>query len=187
MLRFLALGIPVLLFVNTKLAAQTPAADSNPQNMLHQYTSYNEWANTQMTNWLTEATDAQFEQELESSFPSLKTTLLHIWNAEYLWLQILKEEPSDEPPGKQFEGTMAELLEAVLQTSANFRSYVHGLNPEALQGKVPSGNSSLYIADIIQHCMNHSTYHRGQLITMGRQVGLQSPPRTDFIHYIRIH
>ncbi|MFN2424735.1 MAG: DinB family protein [Cryomorphaceae bacterium] len=33
--------------------------------------------------------------------------------------------------------------------------------------------------------MNHSTYHRGQLVTMGRQAGLSTPPQTDYIFYVR--
>jgi len=33
--------------------------------------------------------------------------------------------------------------------------------------------------------MNHGTFHRGQLVTMGRSLGLTDPPKTDFIHYLR--
>ena len=40
------------------------------------------------------------------------------------------------------------------------------------------------LADILQHIVNHSTYHRGQLTTMIRQVGV-TPPRTDFLVFAR--
>ncbi len=40
------------------------------------------------------------------------------------------------------------------------------------------------LADLIRHVVNHSTYHRGQLVTMLRQLG-HTPPSTDFTRYLR--
>jgi uncharacterized damage-inducible protein DinB len=40
-------------------------------------------------------------------------------------------------------------------------------------------------SDMIHHCMNHQTFHRGQIITMARQLGLTEFPRTDFIIFKR--
>jgi uncharacterized damage-inducible protein DinB len=180
--------LPLLLCLFPSLYAQEPELQHHKTDtpMLHRYTQYNEWANTQMTEWLAQASEEQFSQEIESSFSTLKATLIHIWNAEYLWLQVLKSEPIGAMPSASFEGSKAELLQAVLETSERFQAYVGGLDAAGLAASVPSGSSTLAVADIIQHCMNHSTYHRGQLITMGRQAGLQSPPRTDFIHFVRL-
>jgi uncharacterized damage-inducible protein DinB len=36
------------------------------------------------------------------------------------------------------------------------------------------------IVDILLHIVNHSTYHRGQVTTLLRQVGAV-PPETDFV------
>ena len=36
---------------------------------------------------------------------------------------------------------------------------------------------------ILQHVVNHSTYHRGQLTTLLRQLGAATSP-TDFLVYI---
>jgi len=55
-----------------------------------------------------------------------------------------------------------------------------------LEAERSRGERVTAIADMIHHCMNHSTYHRGQLITIGRQAGLQDPPRTDFIYYVSL-
>ncbi|HMX78573.1 MAG TPA: DinB family protein, partial [Chitinophagaceae bacterium] len=38
---------------------------------------------------------------------------------------------------------------------------------------------------IVLHVVNHSTYHRGQLINMLRQVGVEKLPHTDFIYWTR--
>jgi uncharacterized damage-inducible protein DinB len=40
------------------------------------------------------------------------------------------------------------------------------------------------LGDLIRHVVNHSTYHRGQLVAQLRQLG-QTPPNTDLIRYLR--
>jgi len=34
-----------------------------------------------------------------------------------------------------------------------------------------------------QHCINHGTYHRGQIITIARNIGITDPPTTDYNYY----
>jgi len=157
-------------------------------SMIRRYTTYNHWTNQQLAEWLGTASEDQLNQDIESSFSSLKETVLHIWNAEYLWLQIVKDEPYDNSPVKSFEGSKEELLDGWLQASENFKNHISSMSHEALKEERPNsrGDGITVISDMIHHCMNHSTYHRGQLITMGRQAGLVDPPRTDFIYYVRL-
>jgi len=37
---------------------------------------------------------------------------------------------------------------------------------------------------MMQHLVNHATYHRGQIVTMLRQLGVK-PTNTDMIFYFR--
>ena len=39
--------------------------------------------------------------------------------------------------------------------------------------------------ELIAHVFNHSTYHRGQLVTMLRQVGFDKVESTDMLAYFR--
>ena len=41
------------------------------------------------------------------------------------------------------------------------------------------------IEDTLFHVVNHSTYHRGQIITMLREAGVAKVVSTDLIHYLR--
>lgn len=156
------------------------------QNMLQRYADYNLWANQQVANWLNTASEEQLNQAVESSFSSLKETIIHIWGAEYLWLQVVQEQAYDQSPAKSFEGNRSDLLKGWLSASKNFSKHLKNMTVSELQALRPKskGKGFTRISDMIQHCMNHSTYHRGQLITMGRQVGLDKPPRTDFIYYV---
>jgi uncharacterized damage-inducible protein DinB len=39
--------------------------------------------------------------------------------------------------------------------------------------------------EIALHVVNHSTFHRGQMITILRELGQENLPATDFIFYTR--
>jgi len=43
----------------------------------------------------------------------------------------------------------------------------------------------LTLYETVMHVMNHSTYHRGQLVTMMRTLGIKTIPQTDFMVFIR--
>ena len=156
-------------------------------DMIRKYTAYNLWANQQLAEWLKNTDESLFDKEVESSFPSLRQTVAHIWNAEAGWLNYIRDLPWGEAPSKTFEGSINEMLDSWLNTSADFDGHVRKMSEKDLYSEKPDtkGNGKTAYIDMIHHCMNHSTYHRGQLITMGRQLGLQNPPRTDFIYYIR--
>lgn len=180
------------LFEHSKIAheeIQTDSTDDKQQDLailMKRYAAYNLWANQQMAKWLEGASEEAFNRKIESSFKSLKTTVSHIWNAEYLWLQIMKGEKVENSPAKDFVGNKDQFLKAWLSESINFSEYLNSMTSEQFQVDRPrsSGKGSMRMVDMIQHCLNHSTYHRGQLITMGRQAGLADPPRTDFIYYV---
>jgi len=51
--------------------------------------------------------------------------------------------------------------------------------------KLLSGDdSSMRLVHQMQHVVNHSTMHRGQVVGMFRQLGID-PPSTDLIFYVR--
>lgn len=164
---------------------QAPPEEVTQIPMAVRYTEYNLWANERMAEWLSAAKEEDWTRNVESSFSSIRSTALHIWSAEYLWLQVLKDESYEENPTRDYSGSPSELIQGWLGASKAFHEYTLGLDASAYNEERGSGTAPLRVDDIIQHCMNHSTYHRGQLITMGRQLGLEKPPQTDYVFYIR--
>jgi uncharacterized damage-inducible protein DinB len=72
----------------------------------------------------------------------------------------------------------------------DFISWAGGLNDQDwdtvidyrfMSGK--AGRSPIY--ESVLHAVNHGTYHRGQIVTMLRQLGAE-PLATDFIHFVRL-
>ena len=50
--------------------------------------------------------------------------------------------------------------------------------------KTKSTDYSLPVQQIIHHVMNHSTYHRGQITTLGRQADFGEIKSTDYTTYL---
>lgn len=159
-------------------------------SLLKDYASFNLWANTRMVNWLREKPAELLYQEVPSSFPSLEKTLLHLWDGQFIWLERLNNRPVSDFPSKTFSGSASDVFNGLLASSEQFNNFVAALPEEAFSQprtyrQFNGEDYATPCAEIIQHCMNHGTFHRGQLVTMGRCLGLTDPPKTDFTLYLR--
>ncbi|MEN0003950.1 MAG: DinB family protein [Bacteroidota bacterium] len=163
--------------------------ERNLHNQLLDYVYYNSWANQQLMRALQHLTTPEFDKKVASSFPSVRLTVLHIWDAQEIWLSRLNGASPTAFPSKTFVGDKDEVLAALMKSTFDWVDFFHqpNLNVEShCLFKDTSGNEySIRIADIGMHCINHGTYHRGQLITILRQLGVNLVPRTDYIWYLR--
>jgi uncharacterized damage-inducible protein DinB len=57
--------------------------------------------------------------------------------------------------------------------------FVNRVTSESLQKMLPFRTTQVSLARLMQHLANHSTYHRGQIALMMRQLGAE-PLATDF-------
>lgn len=171
------------------LPTATHTTPANLSSLVKDYTTYNLWANCQLVKWLKAKPANLFEQEVPSSFPSLKATLVHIWDVERCWLGHLKQSPVRSFRMEGFDGTLEEVFEGILEQSEAIDDYASFLtDSQLLEGcyfALPYvGEHTVPAFEIIHHTMNHSTYHRGQLITIGRNLGLTDAPMTDYMYYL---
>lgn len=151
---------------------------------------YTEWANARILEAIRSLTGAQYEQHIVSSYSSIRDTLAHMAGAEWIWLQRWKgTNPTSQPewaPQAALD-TLARNWNAVAEDR---RRYLDSLDEEALQRPLSYRNLkgepfTNRLADVLLHVANHATYHRGQVVTMIRQVGA-TPPATDLIVYVRL-
>lgn len=154
------------------------------KTLIYHYADYSLWANTRFVERLSKETDALLDEPVASSFPSLRATLLHIRNAENTWLCRLNGVASAWPAETD------DSLATVLKHAKQWHTKVHELNEDQLAGMVRykdlSGKEHFQPAwQMIMHCCNHSTQHRGQLITMMRALGLENIPANDMVVYQR--
>jgi uncharacterized damage-inducible protein DinB len=152
---------------------------------------YNLWANKRLIEIMLRLSNEQLEQVISSSFASLKKTVYHTWSAEYIWLQRLQLVEQPVWIETNFSGSFADGCDNWQAVSLQLLEFVKAqYDDKALQHtmqyysmKKQSFKNSVF--EVLLHVFNHSTYHRGQLVTMLRQVGVTTIPSTDLVEFLR--
>ncbi|HEX2787161.1 MAG TPA: DinB family protein [Ignavibacteria bacterium] len=160
------------------------------KDLLHLYTKYNHWANKQLCLKISEIGNELLDKPVKNSFPSLRKTVYHIWDAEAIWLERLLGMSATDWPSNHFKGDFIEAQDLMLKMSERFVDYIATNDEEFLMSEFSykglggqDYKNKRYLS--IMHCMNHSTFHRGQLITILREFDVPDLPGTDLIIYIR--
>jgi uncharacterized damage-inducible protein DinB len=151
---------------------------------------YNIWANTIVLSWLDKMTDEQWEKHVVSSFNSIAETVLHITSAESIWLERLNKAESPVWLQSSFKGTRKEVIDLWKKASSEIKKAVEGFNEAAMMEKLVfkrlnGDRHEMPHYQVFAHMFNHSTYHRGQLVTMLRQVGFTAVGSTDMLGFYR--
>jgi uncharacterized damage-inducible protein DinB len=155
-----------------------------------QLAAYNTWANNLLLATVSNLTEEQQQAEVKSSFPGLYKTFLHLLDAESIWWQRMKLLEKIEVPSKGFNGDMQALSLRLQQQDKQWQEWVSGANEQVLQHEFIYYNSRKErfkqpVYQMLLHLFHHGTYHRGQVVTMLRQLGIEKIPQTDFIVWSR--
>jgi|SRR5579864_3459742 len=149
--------------------------------------AYNSWADQRVLEASARLAGDLFLRPMGNSFSSVRDTLAHILAGEWIWLErwngrfpATMLDPADFPS--------VESLRSRWQTVArDFQSFVKALTAEQL-GKDRAylnraGERYSYLLwQQMVHVVNHSSYHRGQVTTLLRQLGAEAVS-TDFLVY----
>ncbi len=161
------------------------------KEIILQYAAYHAWANNLLLTTVLNLTEEQQHAEIKSSFPSLYKTVLHLLDAESIWWQRIKLQEKVEVPSQTFSGNMQALVTQLQQQNKLWQEWVAAANNEhALQHEFIYYNSRKErfkqpVYQMLLHMFNHGTYHRGQMVTMLRQLGVEKIPPTDFMVWSR--
>jgi len=151
--------------------------------------AYNAWANRRMFAALRALPSDAYVRDLKSSHGGLHGTLCHIVWAEQLWLSRW----TDRPKPAVHQGRDLATLDAAVgrweEIERDRSAFLDGLTEPRLDETVvvrPStgGEFRHTFREMFRHAVDHSSYHRGQLVTMLRQVGV-APPNTGLIVFYR--
>ena len=160
------------------------------KELLVQLASYNAWANKMLTDVVLSLSEEQQYQQLESSFPTLYATIMHMWIAESAWWQRVKLHEKINIPAEDANPSITDAVKGLMQQSSAWDDWTSQASEMMLQHVYAYQNSKRDqfkqpVYETLQHDFNHSTYHRGQLITMMRTLGIKTLPQTDFSFYCR--
>jgi uncharacterized damage-inducible protein DinB len=160
------------------------------KELLQQYAAYNIWANKTLFDRINKLPAEKIVEEVSSSFPSLYKTMQHMWRAEEIWWQRLKLTENPMAQSDHFTGSFAELYSSLNKQSLQWKEWVDAAGDNHLNFVFAyirdKAEHKMVVHDMLLHLFNHGTYHRGQLVTMLRQVGeTDKIPSTDFSTYCR--
>src|SRR2546430_4682570 len=130
-------------------------------------------------------------RDLKSSHGGLHGTLCHIVWAEQLWLNRWLAQPHPAVPQGRDLTTLAAAQARWEAIETERDAFLAGLIERRLEETLavrPSagGEYRHTFREMVRHAVDHSSYHRGQLVTLLRQVGA-TPPGTGLIAVYRVH
>jgi len=154
---------------------------------LRELYAYNRWANGQTLGAAERLTPEQLTRDCHSSFRSVRDTLAHILGAEWIWLERWHgRSPRALLSAGEFS-TVGALRERWAEVEAGQQAFLATLTEGALLRRIAyintKGERWEYAQwQMLAHVVNHSTYHRGQVTTMLRQLG-GTPADTDLLTF----
>ncbi len=150
---------------------------------------FNGWANRRIFDGVAALPPEQYLRDLKSSHGGIHGTLCHIVWAEHLWLNRWLGKPNPATPqGKDLVG-LAEVRRRWEEVEAERGRFLAGLTDAQLAASITiqptTGGAFVHTyLQTLQHAVDHSSYHRGQIITLLRQLGVK-PPSTGLIGFYR--
>ncbi len=153
--------------------------------------AYNRWANHRVLESVGDLDKEEFTRDLESSFRSVRDTLAHILISEWLWLTRWHGSSPSHADMPSFDGfpNLESVRDRWGDVEAEYELFIDTLTEVQLGSDVSYKNTrgesfSHPLWQQMCHVPNHSSYHRGQVATMLRQLG-KTPTNTDFIVFMR--
>lgn len=157
---------------------------------LEQLLDYHYWARTRMLDAAARLSPDDFTRDVISSFRSVRDTVGHIYGAEWAWHQRW----IGHSPAKMIDTSgfldVPTLRSAWDLLETQVRMFVRDAGDDGVHRVWEyksfagmTGRSTL--AEMVQHLVNHASYHRGQVVTLLRQLGAPPAQGMDLILFLR--
>ncbi|MFP7736621.1 DinB family protein [Priestia aryabhattai] len=154
---------------------------------------YHVWANKKIFDRLKELSEDIYEKEIQSVFPSISKVMAHIYVVDNLWLDFMSGKKFDEVYAladqlrEQMETKRIEEVETMFfDLSEQYKAFLD--RQEDMETAIVletrfAGRLVTRLSDLVQHVVNHGTYHRGNITAMLRQLG-HPGVMTDYVLYL---
>ncbi|MEO5904204.1 MAG: DinB family protein [Gemmatimonadaceae bacterium] len=148
---------------------------------------YNEWAHESCLDSALQLSPEKYNEQLAGSFTSVRATLEHMLGTEVVWLSRWEGHSLADRPDYGGCKDVTSLRSLWMSFWNRQRRFLEALNDEDLSQLVSirtfSGIETVQsLDDTLFHVVNHSTYHRGQIATQMRQLGVPGS-KTDYFTY----
>jgi len=151
--------------------------------------AFNAWASRRIFDGAAQLAAADYLRDLKSSHGGIHGTLCHIVWAEQLWLHRWLGKPVPAVPQGKDLASLADVRARWEEVEAERERFLRDLTDAKLADTIAikpttGGEYRHTFGDMFRHAVDHSSYHRGQIITLMRQLGVK-PPSTGLILFCR--
>jgi uncharacterized damage-inducible protein DinB len=161
---------------------------SQLKELLLAHTGYSAWGTQQVLDACAALTPEQREKGMGASHSNILQTFCHVYDAERVWLRRLADVDNEKlPHGSAPQHSFEEIIQLWPELWDGYRRWIDAaseadLTLELLTVLPDDKRFCVPRWQIVLHAINHSTYHRGQIITMLRAFDI-TPPNTDLTAY----
>lgn len=150
---------------------------------------YNAWANHRTEEACEGVSTAQFLQQAGGSFGSVRNTLSHIMDVEWLYHERWQGRSPARFPKPEDYPDLTSIRTRWQTVESDIKRFVKKLPEQEIGHVIEFRNTKGIIYrhplwETMQHLVNHSTYHRGQVTTLLRILGAQATA-TDLLAFYR--
>ena len=152
---------------------------------------YHYWARDRVLEAAEALAPEQLTRELGSSFKSVRDTLAHLYAAEYAWCARWQGQSPVALQGADVCPDVATLRAKWSELESSVRAVLDRLGEDGVTKifayRMLNGDARQSVFwHMLQHVVNHGSYHRGQVTTMLRQLGATPPQPMDLIAFYRL-
>ncbi|MFD2043810.1 DinB family protein [Ornithinibacillus salinisoli] len=154
---------------------------------------YHRWANQHVFDHLKAFSTDVYRKEIQSVFPSIAEVFAHMYLVDNIWFSVMKGDSNEElteiisRTQKEVEGKSLEQMESMFQQvyeqCQDFLKSQDDLDKIIICEHPQFGRLETPLSQLVQHVVNHGTYHRGNITAMLRQMGHEGVP-TDYVFYL---
>ena len=151
---------------------------------------YSAWANQSLLDGCKTLSPTELKRDLRISHTNILATLNHICDAEKVWLDCLQSATPDgvwpQPTKPSSQLPLPELEQTWANIWRNLQQWLEALPADDLRVvlpiRLPPGLNHFPRWQILRHSLDHSIFHRGQVVGMIRTLGYIPPAinRMDF-------
>ena len=155
------------------------------QKLTTRFIQYNLWSNERLTSWLMTLERNVLYENTGSSFGTIDRTLQHILSAQIYWHSIITNGGIHDFNQPVKEDVVEEVIRDLIANSHRLANDLSTMNENQLTETISASDSTQARYEYILHVVNHTSYHRGQIVTMCRALGITGEiPVTDYDGYL---
>jgi uncharacterized damage-inducible protein DinB len=151
---------------------------------------YHYWARDRLLDAIAPLASEAFTRDMGSSFRSIRDTIVHVYLAEWAWYSRWQGHSPTEFPALDSFPDVAAVRAAWSELETRVGGFLESLGEDDVTRVFDyrlfsgqPGRSAFW--QMLQHVVNHASYHRGQVTTMLRQLGAAPAKSMDLITFYR--